>query len=59
MTLEAFARSPVDAATDLPGCFAMFKLMHLHISTLERVERVTREALEDFARDNVVYLELR
>ena len=42
-TLEAFARSPVSAATDLAGCFEVFRLMHMHISTLERVKRVARE----------------
>ena len=43
----------------LSQCFSLFDDIHKLVSTPERVNRVTREALQDFARDNVTYLELR
>ena len=43
----------------LSECFSLFDGIHSLVSTPERVRRVTSETLEDFAADNVTYLELR
>jgi len=43
----------------LSQCFDLFSRIHTLVTSVEVVERVTREAIEDFAADNVRYLELR
>ena len=43
----------------LAECFALFDLIHACVTDRATVARVTREAIEDFAADNVAYLELR
>ena len=43
----------------LAECFALFDLIHACVTDRDTVARVTREAIEDFAADNVAYLELR
>jgi adenosine deaminase len=44
---------------DLTECFRIFDLIHNTVDTLNKVERLTREVLEDFKADNCIYLELR
>lgn len=43
----------------LAECFKLFDVIHKCTSTLTVVQRISREVVEDFANDNVVYLELR
>lgn len=43
----------------LDACFAIFGAIHKTVTNLANVRRVAREVLEDFASDNVKYLELR
>jgi len=43
----------------LGECFALFAAVHKTVSTPAALARVTREVLDDFAADNVKYLELR
>ena len=43
----------------LDVCFSIFSAIHLTITHVAAVRRVCREVLEDFAADNVRYLELR
>jgi adenosine deaminase len=56
-------RSDVDVfanlAPDLAKCFELFGKIHEVIRTGKILKSVTREIIRDFARDNVVYLELR
>ncbi|ONK65891.1 uncharacterized protein A4U43_C06F2040 [Asparagus officinalis] len=43
----------------LPECFQLFDLYHILATDHETVSRITKETIEDFAAENVVYLELR
>ncbi|KAG1371149.1 putative protein ecdysoneless [Cocos nucifera] len=43
----------------LPECFKLFDLYHILTTDHETVSRITKEVVEDFAAENVVYLELR
>lgn len=43
----------------LSECFALFGLIHSVTTTHAIITRITREVIEDFASDNVLYLELR
>jgi adenosine deaminase len=43
----------------LTDCFDMFHVIPKCVNDLESLERITREALEDFANHHVAYLELR
>jgi adenosine deaminase len=43
----------------LADCFALFDVIHRLTTRHETVERITREVVEDFAADGVIYLELR
>ncbi|XP_026663292.2 N6-mAMP deaminase isoform X2 [Phoenix dactylifera] len=43
----------------LPECFKLFDLYHILTTDHETVARITKEVVEDFAAENVVYLELR
>ncbi|KAJ3683799.1 hypothetical protein LUZ60_014026 [Juncus effusus] len=43
----------------LPECFRLFDLYHVLTTDHETVKRITKEVVEDFAAENVVYLELR
>lgn len=47
------------AAPSLGECFALFELVHTLTTTHEAMTRLTREAMEDFRADGVMYLELR
>lgn len=44
---------------DLPACFAIFGMIHEVMVNLDSIRRVTREMLEDFCLQNVIYLEIR
>ncbi|KAJ6807104.1 adenosine deaminase-like protein [Iris pallida] len=43
----------------LPECFQLFDLFHILATDHETVARIAKEAIEDFAAENVVYIELR
>lgn len=43
----------------LPECFQLFDLYHILTTDHETVTRITKEVVEDFAAENVVYLEIR
>ncbi|KAL2643694.1 hypothetical protein R1flu_011281 [Riccia fluitans] len=43
----------------LTECFRLFPVIHALTTDHAIVKRITKEAIEDFIRDNVVYLELR
>lgn len=43
----------------LPECFELFDLFHILATDHGTVRRITKEAVEDFAAENVIYLELR
>eukprot|EP00535_Pseudo-nitzschia_heimii_P001061 CAMPEP_0197188994 /NCGR_PEP_ID=MMETSP1423-20130617/18947_1 /TAXON_ID=476441 /ORGANISM="Pseudo-nitzschia heimii, Strain UNC1101" /LENGTH=142 /DNA_ID=CAMNT_0042640999 /DNA_START=44 /DNA_END=468 /DNA_ORIENTATION=+ len=43
----------------LMECFDIFSEIGRVVVDLDAIERITREALEDFAREGVAYLELR
>ncbi|XP_054746126.1 adenosine deaminase-like protein [Anastrepha obliqua] len=44
---------------DLDGCFKKFRFMHELTSTKKGLQLATELAIRDFAKDNVIYLELR
>ncbi|KAF5403473.1 Adenosine deaminase [Paragonimus heterotremus] len=48
-----------DDMGSLARCFQLFQVLHSVITTVEIVERVTIEVIEEFAEDGVIYLELR
>ena len=48
-----------DTERSLEGCFAIFGAIHRTVTSLSAVRRITAEVLEDFAAENVKYLELR
>ena len=43
----------------LEGCFALFPVIHRLIRNNYLLARLTAAVIRDFARDNVIYLELR
>jgi adenosine deaminase len=43
----------------LEDCFRMFAAIHEVVNTEDRVRRIAREAVQDMARDHVVYVEFR
>ncbi|XP_010267705.1 PREDICTED: adenosine deaminase-like protein isoform X2 [Nelumbo nucifera] len=43
----------------LPECFKLFDLIHVLTTDHATVTRITKEVVEDFAAENIVYLELR
>lgn len=43
----------------LPECFKLFDLIHILTTDHCTISRITKEVVEDFAAENVVYLELR
>ncbi|PKA51768.1 adenosine deaminase [Apostasia shenzhenica] len=43
----------------LTECFQLFDLFHILATDHETISRITKEVVEDFAAENVVYLELR
>lgn len=62
-TVDLQAASCVSTFTSgdrsLVQCFEVFALLHRLLSNLPAVAQIAREVIEDFARDGVVYLELR
>ena len=40
-------------------CFKLFDVIHKVTTNHDSIARITREVIEDFAADNVIYLELR
>lgn len=57
--LHGTAPRVLPATRSLDECFAMFHLIHEVVVSRAVLRRITIEAVEDFARDNVKYLELR
>lgn len=49
----------VKCGRSLPECFQLFDLYHILATDHDTVTRITKEVIEDFAAENVVYLELR
>ncbi|XP_027356761.1 adenosine deaminase-like protein isoform X2 [Abrus precatorius] len=47
------------ANRSLTEVFKLFDLIHILTTNHDTVTRITREVIEDFASDNVIYLELR
>ena len=47
------------ASRSLAECFRLFDVIHRITTDLATITRITAEVLEDFAAENVVYLELR
>ncbi|KAK8749003.1 hypothetical protein OTU49_015630 [Cherax quadricarinatus] len=43
----------------LEECFQIFGILHYLIDNLETVKNITRDVIQEFASDNVKYLELR
>ncbi|KAK3127932.1 hypothetical protein QOZ80_7AG0580330 [Eleusine coracana subsp. coracana] len=43
----------------LPECFKLFDLFHMLTTDHDTVTRIAKEVVEDFAAENVVYLEIR
>eukprot|EP00924_Labyrinthula_sp_SR-Ha-C_P011034 maker-scaffold_33-snap-gene-3.72-mRNA-1 protein AED:0.26 eAED:0.26 QI:179/1/1/1/1/1/2/711/351 len=43
----------------LDECFFLFKIIHQIVVTKEALEFITKSVIEDFAADNVIYLEIR
>lgn len=43
----------------LAECFKLFDVIHKVTTNLKTVTRIAQEVVQDFAEDNVVYLELR
>lgn len=56
--LEEWFRTSAESG-DLPSYLELFARTTAVMQTAEAIERVTREAVEDLARDGVVYAELR
>eukprot|EP00501_MAST-03F_sp_TOSAG23-6_P001615 GSMAST32.ASY1.ANO1.1682.1 assembled CDS len=50
---------PLHGERSISECFEVFALIHKLVLDAETVARITREVLEDFAADNVKYVELR
>jgi len=44
---------------DMAGAFKIFGFIHDSVDNLEQIKRIVREMLEDFAKENTVYLEMR
>ena len=57
--VRAMLRKPDGASRPLARCFELFGAIHDLCTTHETLERVAAEAVVDFARDGVVYVELR
>jgi hypothetical protein len=47
------------ASPTLGECFALFEVLHQITTNHAAIRRIAREALEDFAADNVFYAEIR
>ena len=56
--VSALLIGPKDGRS-LETCFGIFAAIHKTVTSLATVRRVAREVLDDFAADNVRYLELR
>jgi adenosine deaminase len=47
------------SSRSLADCFTLFDAIHSVVTTEAVVRRIVKEVIEDFANDNVTYLELR
>lgn len=56
---KSLLRDIHDDNRDLAACFRVFSVIHKLVRTAEVLERIAFEVVEDFARENVVYVELR
>ena len=45
--------------SNIDTCFKIFDLINQSLQSLEDLQRVTKEVIQDFQNDNVKYLELR
>ena len=48
-----------DDDRSLDECFRIFDMIYKVVRTPETIRRIMRETLEDFEKDNVVYVEIR
>ncbi|PRP84264.1 hypothetical protein PROFUN_08284 [Planoprotostelium fungivorum] len=44
---------------DFQSAFSMFSVIYQLVQGLDVIDRITREVIEDFAKENVIYVELR
>ncbi|GAB4812986.1 hypothetical protein N2152v2_000032 [Parachlorella kessleri] len=59
LSLEEVEQLTQQATRSLAECFRLFDVIHRITTDLATITRITAEVLEDFAAENVVYLELR
>lgn len=52
-------RNMLEGSRDLKKCFQIFSILHELVSSKKVLERIAREVLEDYMKDNVIYVELR
>lgn len=59
--LSAAKGIPLNLASELnlESCFQLFAAVHKIVSSIDVVERILREVLEDYMAENTIYLELR
>ncbi|XP_078447735.1 adenosine/AMP deaminase family protein [Wolffia australiana] len=59
IVFEDVAHIITNSGRSLSECFMLFDLFHVIATDHDTVTRITKEVVEDFASENVVYLELR
>jgi adenosine deaminase len=59
ISLDACKRGETTGDRTLAQCFAMFDVIYKVTATLAAVERIAFEMVEDFARENCIWLEMR
>lgn len=59
MSLARLVQLTQQTSPSIGECFQLFDILHSLTTDHDALRRISREALEDFAADNVVYAELR